>query len=136
MMQKSIDLPKKLRQKVLLKQLIWIKLQKFEANYFWLLPPKYLPRSIMQKAVQLFDSLNHAMISWIACHDNECLIYWSKKENQLSYFSILSGLSASLPLLVSKPEERNNADAIFTPKTTLFKIDPMEDMYRLSKLQI
>ena len=76
------------------------------------------------------------MISWTACHDNACSIHQSKKENRLWYPSTLSGPPASLPLLVNKLEEGRSADAIFTPKTAPSKIDPMEDTYRLSDLQI
>ena len=90
----------------------------------------------MQKAVQLFGSLDHAIISWTACYDNACLIYQSEKENRSWYLSTLSGPPASLLLSVNKLEEISSANTILTPKTALSKIDPMEDTYRLSELQI
>ena len=90
----------------------------------------------MRKVTQLFDSLDYAMISWTACHDDECSIYRSEKENRLWYPSASSGPPASLPLLVNKSDTGSSADAIFTPKTAPSKVDPMEDTYGLSKLQI
>ena len=76
------------------------------------------------------------MISWIACYDNACLIYRNEKENQLWYPSTSNGPPASLPLLVSKSEERSSADTIFIPKTVPSEIDPMEETYGLSNLKI
>ena len=76
------------------------------------------------------------MISWTACHDHECLIHQSEKENHLWYLSTSSRPSANLLLLVNELEKRSSVDAIFIPKTALSKIDSMEDTYRLSKLQI
>ena len=90
----------------------------------------------MRKAAQLFDLLDHAMISWTACHDDECSIHRSEKENRLWYPSTLSGPPVSLPLLVNELEEESSADAIFMPKTAPFEVDPMEDTYGLSELQI
>ena len=135
-MQRSTDLLKKLRQKIILEQPIWKELQKFKANHFWSLPLKHSSRSIVRKAVQLFKSLDHAMIFWTACYDNECSIHWSKKENQLWYPSISSRPPASLPLLVSKLEEKSSTDTIFISKTIPSKINPIENTYRLNNLQI
>ena len=62
MIQIGTDLPKKLKQKILLKQPIQKEPQKFKTNYFWPPPSKRPPKSIIRKALQLFKSLNHAII--------------------------------------------------------------------------
>ena len=59
-----------------------------------------------------------------------------RKKNRLWYLSTSSRPSASLPLSVNKLEKKSSVDAIFMPKTALFKINPIEDTYKLSKLQI
>ena len=61
-MQRSTDLSKKLKQKVLLEQPIWKELQKFKANHSWPPPPEHSLKSIVWKAAQLFESLDHAII--------------------------------------------------------------------------
>ena len=134
MMQRSTDLPKKLKQKVVLEQPIWKESQKFKADHFWPLLPKCPPRNIMQKAAQFFKSLNHAMISWTTYHNNEYSIYQNKKVNQLWYSSISSKPLANLPLLVSKSEEKSSADAIFTPKTVPSETDPIKDILQTKQL--
>ena len=86
MMQKNTDPLKKLKQKVLFEQLIWKKLQKFKANHSWPPSPKRPLKSILQKIAQLFELLDHAIISCTACHDNECSIHWSEKKKLIIVF--------------------------------------------------
>ena len=136
MMQRSMNPSKKLSRKIILEPPIWKESQRFITDNSWSLPLEHPLKSTMQKAAQLFDSLNHAMISWIACHDNMCSIHQSEKKTQLWYPSTLSRPSASLHLSVNKSEEKSSVNTIFTPKTAPSEIDPMEDTYRLSKLQI
>ena len=59
-----------------------------------------------------------------------------KKENCFWYPSVLKKLPATLFLLVNKLQEKSNANAIFILKIALPEIDPMEDIYKLSKMLV